>query len=56
MNDARELIGTFGAASAWNGKLLARLMAEDGYSLRKRLVPLINLLHFEASVPKVWAL
>ena len=43
-------------ASTWNGKLLARVMAKDGYELRKRLVPLINLLNFEAQVPKVWAI
>ena len=43
-------------ASVWNGKLLARVMAKDGYELRKSLVPLINLLNFEAQVPKVWAI
>ena len=43
-------------ASVWNGKLLARVMAKDGYELRKKLVPLINLLNFEAQVPKVWAI
>ncbi|MEP0941189.1 MAG: urease accessory protein UreD [Rhizobiaceae bacterium] len=43
-------------ASAWNGKLLARIIAKDGYNLRKKLVPLINLLNFEAHVPKVWAI
>lgn len=56
VTSAREIIGENGGASFWNGKLLARLTAQDGYSLRKQLVPLINLLNFEASLPKVWSL
>ena len=46
--------------SAWSlagtGKLLARLLAEDGYALRKSLVPLLELLSKQASVPKVWSI
>ncbi len=42
--------------SAWNGKLLARVTAKDGYQLRKKLVAMINMLNFEAPVPKVWSL
>ena len=54
---AREIIGQgSGGASAWDGKLLARVTAKDGYNLRKKLVPLISLLNFEADVPKVWAI
>ncbi|MEI5680212.1 MULTISPECIES: urease accessory protein UreD [unclassified Mesorhizobium] len=57
---ARTIIGDQGGASAWRvgktGKLLARLHAGDGYSLRKRLVPLIELLNGQAGLPKVWSL
>lgn len=57
---ARRIIGEAGGISFWKigktGKLLARLVAEDGYTLRKRLVPLIELLNDGAAVPKSWAL
>ncbi|TIT82635.1 MAG: urease accessory protein UreD, partial [Mesorhizobium sp.] len=39
-----------------SGKLLARLFAEDGYRLRKRLVPLVELLNGRAGLPKLWSL
>lgn len=45
-----------GGASQWNGKLVARLAAEDGYTLRKSLIPVISVLRGGASVPKVWNL
>jgi urease accessory protein len=57
---ARTVVGEDGGVSAWtvaeSGKLLARLFATDSYSLRKRLVPLIELLNGQASLPKVWSL
>ena len=57
---ARETIGDEGGASAWtaggSGKLLARLIARDGYLLRRRLVPLVGLLNGQAGLPKVWSL
>jgi urease accessory protein len=56
VTQARSLISSSDGISAWNGKLLARVMAEDGYLLRKKLLPLLNLLNFEAPVPKVWSL
>lgn len=56
LETVRELIGETGGASFWNGKLLARITAQDGYSLRKRLIPIINRLNFGAAVPKVWSL
>ncbi|RWD23842.1 MAG: urease accessory protein UreD, partial [Mesorhizobium sp.] len=36
--------------------LLARLFAEDGYRLRKLLVPLVELLNGRAGLPKLWSL
>jgi urease accessory protein len=57
---AREIVGERGGVSAWSvggtGKLLARLVAEDGYALRQRLVPLIKLLNGQAGLPKVWSI
>ena len=60
LEPARAIIGTDGDASAWgvkkSGKLLARLFAGDGYQLRKRLVPLVELLNGRAGLPKLWSL
>jgi len=53
-------ISEWGGASFWSvgqsGKLLARLTAGDGYQLRKRLVPLVELLNGQAGLPKLWSL
>jgi urease accessory protein len=56
LEHARKIIGNRGGASFWNGKLLARLHAEDAYWLHKRLVPLVHLLNREAALPKCWSL
>lgn len=65
LDAARNLLGDSGGASAWttagdhdaqNGKLLARLVAKDGYDLRRRLVPVLELLNGRATLPKVWSL
>ncbi len=57
---AREIVGDGGGVSTWKvgptGKLLARLLAKDGYALRRRLVPLVELLNGKAGLPKVWSL
>ncbi|MER9297796.1 urease accessory protein UreD [Mesorhizobium sp. M0621] len=54
------IVGDQGSASAWSvkksGKLLARLYAGDGYQLRQRLVPLVELLNGRAGLPKLWSL
>jgi urease accessory protein len=47
---------TPGIDDSGTGKLLARLVAKDGYLLRKALVPLIGLLNGEAGLPKSWSL
>lgn len=55
-----EIVGGQGSASVWSvkksGKLLARLYARDGYQLRQRLVPLVELLNGRAGLPKLWSL
>ena len=58
----RSLAGPGAGVSAWRvegaatGKLLARFVAEDSYRLRKRLVPVIELLNGGAGLPKVWSI
>jgi urease accessory protein len=37
------------------GKLLARIIAEDGYCLRNALAPLVRLLNGNAGLPKIWS-
>ncbi len=58
--DSAPVVGDWGGASFWSvgrsGKLLARLCAGDGYQLRKRLVPLVELLNGRAGLPKLWSL
>jgi urease accessory protein len=60
LSEARAIVGEDGGASFWTvagtGKLLARLQAEDGYNLRKRLAPLVGLLNGKAGLPKIWTL
>lgn len=43
-----------GGVSQWEGKLLVRVAAADGFALRKTLVPVISLLRNGAALPKVW--
>ncbi len=50
----RRVIGPNGAVSYVNSKLIARLVAPDGYTLRRTLVPVIELAHHGGTVPKVW--
>jgi urease accessory protein len=52
----RELIGPNGGVSAWDGKLVARLVAPDGFGLRKCLIPALKLLAAPVELPKVWTL
>ncbi|MDQ0321410.1 urease accessory protein [Pararhizobium capsulatum DSM 1112] len=56
----RSKIGDAGGASrveiCGQEKLMARLVAADGFALRKILIPVISHLRKGASVPKVWTL
>lgn len=56
LDAVRDKIGEDGGASCWNGKLLARIVEKDSYQLRKRLVPVIELLNPHAAMPKTWAI
>jgi len=50
----RAIIGEAGGASAWDGKLVARLVAENSLALRRRLETLLQLLLGDHPLPKVW--
>ena len=52
----RAAIAGKGGASAWNGKLIARVLAPDGFELRKALIPAIHALAGASVVPKLWAM
>lgn len=50
----REIFAGRGGVSAWDGKLVARLVGVDGFDLRKTLIPALTLLSGKAQLPKVW--
>src|SRR5262245_16066391 len=52
---ARTTIGDAGGASAFDGKLLARIAAIDAYELRKTVVSAVRALSGGRALPKVWA-
>lgn len=53
---ANDMLGALGGVSCWNGLLIARLIDKDCYSLRKRLIALIELFTKEAGIPKIWSM
>lgn len=52
----QPLLGETGGVSAWNGRLVLRLLAEDGYALRKRLATLLPLFLPKSTLPTLWHL
>ena len=50
----REVLSKNDGASAWNGKLVARLMARDGFHLRKTLIKVLIACVGENNLPKTW--
>lgn len=56
----RDMLGPSSGISAWSvggtGKLVARLLACDGYSLRKMLVPALCACVAPLELPKVWTM
>ena len=52
----REIFDDRGGVSAWDGKLIARLVGVDGFDLRKTLIPALTLLAAPSELPKVWTL
>lgn len=57
MSGLHVLLGEHLAGSSqWNGKLVVRMVAEDGFAMRKILVPAISLLRNGQPPPKVWTI
>ncbi len=52
----RQAIGASGGASAFDGKLFARIVAADGLALRRVLLPAIAALRDGEPAPRVWRL
>lgn len=50
----RAVLGPHDGASAWNGKLVARFLASDGFTLRKALIPALCACVGLQALPKVW--
>jgi urease accessory protein len=50
----RERIGDAGGASAWNGKLVARIAAPDGQGLRRAVTGALSAILAGISLPKLW--
>lgn len=51
----RAALGPLGGASALDGKLFARVVAPDGFSLRRALLPALTILRGGAPLPRVWS-
>ena len=50
----RAALGAGGGASAFDGKLFARVVAPDGFALRQALLPALEALRAGAPLPRVW--
>lgn len=44
-----------GGASAWNGKLVARILAKDGFELRQSVIPALHAIAGGMGLPKAWS-
>jgi urease accessory protein len=56
LDAVRETLGPLSGASAWNGKLIARLLAEDGFVLRKQIISALAVLAGRSALPKIWTM
>ena len=56
LEPVREVLKDAGGASAWGGKLLVRVVAADGFALRRTLLPVLSVLTAGRPLPKVWQL
>jgi urease accessory protein len=54
LDAVRAALDERGGASAWNGKLVARLLAKDGLGLRKALIAVLGALAGGAVLPRIW--
>lgn len=51
--DVRAALGAGGGASAFDGKLFARIVAQDGRTLRRALIPALEVMR-GAVLPRIW--
>lgn len=56
LDAVRAAIGDLGGASAFDGKLVVRIAAPDGLTLRRALLPAIAVLSGGRPAPSVWTL
>jgi urease accessory protein len=56
LEPVRAALGSLGGASAFDGKLVARIAAPDGLALRRALLPAIAALRGGLPLPSVWTL
>jgi urease accessory protein len=56
LEEIRRVIDSQGGTSAWSGKLVARILAGDGFMLRKSLIPALHVLMGSRGLPKTWSL
>jgi len=56
LKPVRDAIGEAGGASAWDGKLVARLVCADSLALRRRVESVLSILMGGRALPKVWQL
>ena len=54
LDKVRSVLGPDDGASAWNGKLVARLLAKDGFHLRKTLIQVFTACVGRENLPKTW--
>jgi urease accessory protein len=45
-----------GGASAFEGKLFCRIVARDGLSLRRALIPVLEALRHGEPLPRLWTI
>lgn len=56
LEHVRVLLNETSGVSAWNGKLVARLAALDGFQLRKLLLRILPVVVPPADLPRLWLL
>jgi urease accessory protein len=56
LDGARAALGPRSGASAFGGKLFCRILAQDGFALRRTLIPLLVHLRGGQPLPRLWTL
>ncbi len=54
--DDTEIDGVSAGVSAWQGKLVIRAVAADGFDLRRVVVPVLGVLNGGVPLPRVWSI